>query len=82
MAISPFPYTPLYYSLLKLYHLFPLHAPITLMLMDAPWGRFAYSEQNKGKKGYEKSIWDLDGNIAWACMEIVSVRDSRHTFCL
>lgn len=71
MPLHSYPFTPLFYSLLKLYHLFPIHAPITLILMDAPWGRFAYSEV-KGKE-YKKSIWDLDGNWAWCFMEIWSV---------
>lgn len=64
-------FTPLFHSLLKFYHLFPLHSPVTLLYMDAPWGRFAYNEQ-RGREG-QKAWGDLDGNLAWAFMEIVSV---------
>lgn len=64
-------FTPLFHSLLKFYHLFPLHSPITLLYMDAPWGKFAYNEQ-RGREGL-KAWGDLDGNLAWAFMEIVSV---------
>lgn len=64
-------FTPLFYALLKLYHTFPLHSPVTLLYMDAPWGRFAYNQQ-RGREG--RRAWgDLDGNLAWAFMEIVSV---------
>ncbi|KAI5452608.1 hypothetical protein NCC49_000768 [Naganishia albida] len=63
-------FTPLFHSLLKFYHLFPLHSPITLLYMDAPWGKFAYNEQ-RGREGL-KAWGDLDGNLAWAFMEIVS----------
>jgi hypothetical protein len=43
--------------------------------MDAPWGRFAYNQQ-RGREG--KRAWgDLDGNLAWAFMEIVSVSIQR-----
>jgi hypothetical protein len=64
-------FTPLFHSLLKFYHLFPLHSPVTLLYMDAPWGKFAYNEQ-RGREG--QTAWgDLDGNLAWAFMEIVSV---------
>ncbi|GHJ89849.1 hypothetical protein NliqN6_6251 [Naganishia liquefaciens] len=63
-------FTSLFYSLLKLYHTFPLHSPVTLLYMDAPWGRFAYNQQ-RGREG--RRAWgDLDGNLAWAFMEIVS----------
>lgn len=64
-------FTPLFHSLLKFYHLFPLHSPVTLLYMDAPWGKFAYNEQ-RGREG-QKAWGDLDGNLAWAFMEIVSV---------
>lgn len=64
-------FTPLFHSLLKFYHLFPLHSPVTLLYMDAPWGKFAYNEQ-RGREG-RKAWGDLDGNLAWAFMEIVSV---------
>ncbi|KAK1924319.1 hypothetical protein DB88DRAFT_278549 [Papiliotrema laurentii] len=47
---------------LELYHLLPLHMPLTLFLLDAPFGRFA----PKGKK------WVVNGNISWFCMEIVA----------
>ncbi len=77
MSISPSsltlstPYTPLFYTVLKFYHLFPLHSPATLFLLDAPWGRFAYPEQ-RNREG-EGAVADLDGNWAWAAMEVVSV---------
>lgn len=58
-------HTPLFHALLKLYHYFPLHSPATLFLVNGSWGRFA----PKGEKGR----WYLDGNRAWALMEVVSV---------
>jgi hypothetical protein len=64
-------FTPLFYALLKVYHTFPLHSPVTLLYMDAPWGRFAYNQQ-RGREG-QRAWGDLDGNLAWAFMEIVSV---------
>ncbi|WVF71272.1 hypothetical protein IAT40_006075 [Kwoniella sp. CBS 6097] len=57
----PTPPTAFFPSLL-IFHLFPLHAPLTLYILDAPFGRFA----NK------TSGWNVNGNIAWAAMEIVS----------
>lgn len=30
-----------FYSVLLAFHAFPLHSPLTLFGIDAPWGRFA-----------------------------------------
>ncbi|EJT50041.1 3-oxo-5-alpha-steroid 4-dehydrogenase [Trichosporon asahii var. asahii CBS 2479] len=49
------------YPLLVIFHLFPLHAPITLWLMDAPFGKFSWD-----------SVLNLPAGIAWAVMECVS----------
>lgn len=53
------------YPLLVIFHLFPLHAPITLWLMDAPFGKFSWD-----------SVLNLPAGIAWAVMECVSVSSS------
>lgn len=53
------------YPLLVIFHLFPLHAPITLWLMDAPFGKFSWD-----------SVLNLPAGIAWAVMECVSVSPS------
>jgi hypothetical protein len=37
---------------MSIYHLLPFHAPITLFLTDAPFGRFASDS---------KSRWQVDG---------------------
>ena len=58
-------FTPLFHSLLKLYHYFPLHSPATLFVVNGSWGRFA-------SQGGKRRLY-LDGNRAWAAMEIVSV---------
>ncbi|CAK9781213.1 hypothetical protein CC85DRAFT_289447 [Cutaneotrichosporon oleaginosum] len=50
-----------FYSLLLAYHVFPLHAPITLWLLDAPFGRFSIP-----------SVLNLPGNISWAAMELAA----------
>lgn len=50
------------YPLLVIFHLFPLHAPITLWFMDAPFGKFSWN-----------SVLNLPAGIAWAVMECVSV---------
>ncbi|WVQ72383.1 hypothetical protein IAR50_001935 [Cryptococcus sp. DSM 104548] len=48
---------------LFIFHLFPLHMPITLSgLIDAPFGKFAS----------HTSPLNISGNIGWAAMEIVS----------
>jgi 3-oxo-5-alpha-steroid 4-dehydrogenase 1 len=52
-----------FYPLLLAFHIFPLHAPITLWLLDAPFGKFAIP-----------SALNLPGNLAWAAMELVAVR--------
>jgi hypothetical protein len=44
----------LFYPSLVIYHLFPLHAPLTLWFLDAPFGRFA-------KK---TSSWNVNGEGA------------------
>ncbi|GMK53907.1 hypothetical protein CspeluHIS016_0104930 [Cutaneotrichosporon spelunceum] len=50
-----------FYALLLAFHIFPIHAPITLWLLDAPFGKFAI-----------RSILNLPGNAAWAVMELVA----------
>ncbi|WVQ99596.1 hypothetical protein IAU59_006732 [Kwoniella sp. CBS 9459] len=51
-----------FFPSLLVFHLFPFHAPFTLYILDAPFGRFA-----------DKTLgWNVDGNIAWAAMELVS----------
>ncbi|WWD17186.1 hypothetical protein CI109_101624 [Kwoniella shandongensis] len=51
-----------FFPTLITFHLFPLHAPFTLYLVDAPFGRFSINS----------SKWNLPGNIAWAGMELVA----------
>lgn len=52
----------LYYALLAAFHIFPIHAPLTLWVFDAPFGKFA------------KNVWgNVDGNKAWVVMEAVAV---------
>lgn len=51
------------YPFLAVFHLFPLHMPITLLWMDAPFGRFSWD-----------SVLNFSGNVAWSIMELVSVR--------
>jgi hypothetical protein len=58
-------FSPLFHSLLKLYHYFPLHSPATLFIVNGSWGRFS----SQGGKGRFYS----DGNSAWAIMEMISV---------
>lgn len=41
----------LFYLTLAVFHLFPLHSPITLWGLDAPFGRFAS----------KSSRWNLNG---------------------
>lgn len=53
------------YPLLVIFHLFPVHAPITLWLMDAPFGKFSWD-----------SVLNLPAGMAWAVMECVSVSPS------
>ncbi|WRT66487.1 uncharacterized protein IL334_003446 [Kwoniella shivajii] len=53
---------PTFFSTLITFHLFPLHAPITLYGLNAPFGRFAS----------KTSRFNLNGNIAWAAAELVS----------
>jgi hypothetical protein len=38
--VTPAP-SPRFYTLLAVYHLFPLHMPLTTYLLDAPFGRFS-----------------------------------------
>lgn len=59
-----------FYPLLLLFHLFPLHAPVTLWILDAPFGRFAIP-----------SRLNLDGNWAWAGMELVAVSEHERSEC-
>jgi 3-oxo-5-alpha-steroid 4-dehydrogenase 1 len=56
---------PAFYALLAIWLLFPLHAPLTLWVLDAPFGKFAW-------KGGVKRL-NLPGNLAWVLMEIVAV---------
>jgi len=63
--MTPSPHSPLFYSFLKLYHYFPLHSPATTFIVNGSWGKFA---TQGGKKRFY-----LDGNRAWAVMEVVSV---------
>ncbi|KAK8864507.1 hypothetical protein IAR55_001757 [Kwoniella newhampshirensis] len=53
------------------YHLFPLHAPLTLYVVDAPFGRFSRLT----------SKWNLPGNAAWAGMELVAPVTLIATLC-
>jgi hypothetical protein len=39
---------PLFYPALYLFNLFPLHAPLTLWGLDAPYGRFGAGEKATG----------------------------------
>ena len=50
-----------FWPLLALYHLLPLHFPITTWGYDVPWGRFS-----------APSKLNVNGNVAWFVMEIVS----------
>jgi len=55
------------YGLLALWLLFPLHAPITLLVLDAPFGRFARTPTNWAR-------WlNIGGRKAWVVMELVAV---------
>ncbi|ORX35811.1 hypothetical protein BD324DRAFT_631804 [Kockovaella imperatae] len=66
-AVSSIPAPPVkFFSLLGLYHLLPIHFPLTLWGIDAPFGRFA-RQDGQGSK----LLW-MNGNIAWAAMEIVA----------
>ncbi|GFZ43825.1 hypothetical protein JCM24511_01545, partial [Saitozyma sp. JCM 24511] len=51
-----------FYPFLLLFHAFPLHAVLTLFVLDAPFGRFA-------RVG---SRLNLNGNLAWFVMESVA----------
>ncbi|OCF38388.1 3-oxo-5-alpha-steroid 4-dehydrogenase 1 [Kwoniella heveanensis CBS 569] len=51
-----------FFPSLFIFHIFPLHAPLTLYILDAPFGRFA--DKTSG--------WNVNGNFAWAAMELVS----------
>ncbi|WVR06941.1 hypothetical protein IAU60_003977 [Kwoniella sp. DSM 27419] len=53
---------PAFFPALLTFHTFPLHAPLTLFVLDAPFGRFA----NKTSK------LNVNGNVAWAAMELVA----------
>ncbi|BEI91876.1 uncharacterized protein CcaverHIS019_0406960 [Cutaneotrichosporon cavernicola] len=59
--MQPQPPPDKFYPLLLAFHIFPIHAPITLWLLDAPFGKFAIP-----------SILNLPGNAAWAAMELVA----------
>ncbi|TXT07181.1 hypothetical protein VHUM_03351 [Vanrija humicola] len=51
----------LYHGLLAAFHVFPVHAPLTLWVFDAPFGKFA------------RNVWgNVDGNKAWVVMEAVA----------
>lgn len=54
--------SPMFFPLLFVFHLFPLHVPLTLFVLDAPFGKFS-----------RKSVFNLPGNAAWAAMELVAV---------
>lgn len=60
-AIDPMGRTT-FFPLLAAWLLFPLHAPITLLLLDAPFGRFAW-----------KSAANVGARLGWVVMEIVAV---------
>ncbi|KAK6909959.1 hypothetical protein I203_103985 [Kwoniella mangroviensis CBS 8507] len=51
-----------FFPTLLTFHVFPFHAPITLYVLDAPFGRFASKTSNL----------NVNGNIAWAVAELVS----------
>ncbi|ODN81986.1 hypothetical protein, variant [Cryptococcus amylolentus CBS 6039] len=52
-----------FFPALIVFHLFALHMPITLSgLIDAPFGKFAS----------HGSRLNINGNLGWAAMEIVS----------
>ncbi|OWZ60076.1 3-oxo-5-alpha-steroid 4-dehydrogenase 1 [Cryptococcus neoformans] len=52
-----------FFPSLIIFHLFPLHSPITFFgLIDAPFGRFSR----------KVSRLNLNGNLSWAIMELVS----------
>ncbi|WWC62087.1 uncharacterized protein I303_104677 [Kwoniella dejecticola CBS 10117] len=51
-----------FFPTLLTFHIFPLHAPITLWHLDAPFGRFSSKTSNL----------NVNGNIAWAAAELVS----------
>ncbi|WVQ80793.1 hypothetical protein IAT38_002898 [Cryptococcus sp. DSM 104549] len=53
---------PAFFPALIGFHLFPLHAPITLLALDAPFGKFSSVA----------SKWNVPGNLAWCLMELVS----------
>lgn len=64
-----------------LYHLLPLHMPLTLFFLDAPFGRFS-NAASKFKVNGEPPILctipsDATGNTSWFIMEIISVRPLR-----
>ncbi|KAL7413510.1 hypothetical protein BDY24DRAFT_388779 [Mrakia frigida] len=61
--------TPAYKTVLSSFHLFPLHAPITLFGLNAPHGKFAL----------ENSRLNLNGKLAWFSMEIVSPSMALYT---
>ena len=68
-----------------LYHLLPLHAPLTLFVLDAPFGRFNQSKSIFNVNGESSNPTpddvDVTGNIAWFAMEIVAVC-IPHDLCL
>lgn len=72
--MPPFTFGPLFGPLAKLYHYFPLHAPLTVWFINGPFGKFAGgADRSQGSKGWSNWLW-VDGNWGWAVMELVSVR--------
>jgi hypothetical protein len=75
-----------FYTALLVFHLFPLHAPLTTFgWIDAPFGRFSRNDSRWNVNGRRKDVRTfaaslfmfrlarITGNIAWCCMEIVAV---------
>ena len=47
---------PKFFSFLSLYHILPIHFPLTLWVFDAPFGRF-------GRPDGEGSRWWINGEL-------------------
>ena len=64
-----------FYPTLLLFHVFPFHSPVTLFIIDAPFGRFASQTSRWNLNGTDTSrnAADVLGNLAWFSMEIVAV---------
>lgn len=67
MPSAPPPPPHSFYTLLATFLAFPLHAPLTLLVLDAPFGKFAW----------DGSWLNVHGNTAWVVMEAVSVSRRR-----